>query len=193
MSATTNGSGQATVNGHARNGHCNGSARHDSSQTTAQSAPAPTPGFTPEGRFAKGNKFGKGNPFARRLGKLRSAFLDAVSDEDVAALARRLKDLAMAGDMAAATLFLSYALGKPAKVVDVDRLDLHEFALLDAAPTTARVLALLTDSTDPAVASADVHENLRTDPAQARRFVLEQVARNPQCFNGEMKARIGKR
>jgi hypothetical protein len=106
-------------------------------------ARAPAPGHTESGRFALGNKLGKGNPFARRLGKLRSAFLDAVTDADVAAVARKLQDLAMAGDVAAATLYLSYALGKPVKVVDVDRLDLDELSIGEAAPSVASLIVTL--------------------------------------------------
>jgi hypothetical protein len=158
---------------------------------TAQLAPVreAVPGHTSSGRFAPGNKLGKGNPFARRLGKLRSAFLDAITDADVAAVARKLQELAMAGDVAAATLYLSYALGKPVKVVDVDRLELDEFALLDAAPTTARVLAIMADSADPATAAANIRNFVPTDPAKARDAMFEQAARSPQSVLDERKAR----
>jgi hypothetical protein len=98
----------------------------------------------------------------------------------------------MAGDVTAATLYLSYALGKPVKVVDVDRLELDEFALLDAAPTTARVLAIMADSTDPPAAVAIVQNFIPTDPEKARLAVFEQVGRNPQSLGDELKARIGK-
>src|SRR4051812_31438869 len=62
--------------------------------------PAAAAGRTTTGQFARGNPSGRGNPFARRLGALRTAFLDAVGPEDVAAVARRLRAAAVAGDVA---------------------------------------------------------------------------------------------
>ena len=61
---------------------------------------------------------------------MRSAFLNAVTEADVAAVARSLLTKTLAGDMEAARLFLSYAVGKPAAVVDPDTLDLAEMGLL---------------------------------------------------------------
>lgn len=101
-------------------------------EPTPEPAPAPKPaeGRTAGGRFGPHNRYGKGNPFSRKLGAMRSAFLNAVSEADLAALARSLLTKAQAGDAEAARLFLSYALGKPAPVVNPDTLDLDEFGLL---------------------------------------------------------------
>jgi hypothetical protein len=79
----------------------------------------------------------------------------------------------MAGDVAAATLYLSYALGKPVKAVDVDRLDLDEFALLDAAPTKSRVFWVMADSADPATAAENIRNFVPTDPGKARDAMFE--------------------
>ena len=89
-------------------------------------APAPSPspngangdGRDRRGRFALGNPGGPGNPYARRVAELRAALLNAVTPEDVAELARALLTQAKAGDVAAARLVLSYAVGRPAEAPD---------------------------------------------------------------------------
>src|SRR5262245_47395286 len=58
------------------------------------------------GRFTPGNKAGRGNPFSRKLGAMRSAFLDAVSADQVRALAQKLMGMALDGDLAAAQMVL---------------------------------------------------------------------------------------
>src|SRR4051794_21763798 len=109
-----------SLNGHAkRNGRAEPKGRSlVPSATVSDGAKGTTPapkadvkadGRTAAGTFAKGNKCGLGNPFARRLGSLRKAFLDSVGDEDVSAVAHALRDRAIAGDVAAAQLFLAYA------------------------------------------------------------------------------------
>jgi hypothetical protein len=55
------------------------------------------------------------------------------------------------------------------------------------------VLAVLADVVDPAAAVANVRKNIATDPEKALGAVFLQMDRNPQCFDGEMKARVGKR
>ena len=77
-------------------------------------------GRTPAGTFTAGNRFGRGNTFNRRLGQMRSAFLNAVTEEDVALVAKKICDLAKSGDLAAAGLFLQCAAGKPANPVEPD-------------------------------------------------------------------------
>ncbi len=81
------------------------------------------------GRFAPGNKGGPGNPFARRCAALRQALLEEVTPGDLKAIMRALIDQARVGDLAAAKLVLAYAIGKPAKAVDPDAVDVHEFQL----------------------------------------------------------------
>jgi hypothetical protein len=68
------------------------------------------------------------------VGERRKALLGAVTPEDVAAVARKLVELSLAGDVAAAKVLLSYVIGRPTPAVDVDRLDLSELAILKASP-----------------------------------------------------------
>jgi hypothetical protein len=57
---------------------------------------------------------------------MRQAFSEAVSEDDLVALAQTIKRKALEGDMAAAKLLLAYAIGKPGNVVAPDTLDLQE-------------------------------------------------------------------
>ena len=65
------------------------------------------------GRFTKGNPGGPGNPMGRRVAALRRALLDAVTEEDVRALAGALLEKAKGGDVAAARLIMPYLVGPP--------------------------------------------------------------------------------
>src|SRR5436305_4159627 len=98
----------------------------------ATNPPAPTPadGREPNGRFARGNPGGTGNPFARQVAALRQALLDAVSPEDLAAIAQALAEKAKRGDVAAAKVLLGYLVGKPTPPPDPDRLDMEEVGRL---------------------------------------------------------------
>ena len=77
------------------------------------------------GRFAKGNPGGPGNPFARRVARLRSLLLDAVSDDDLRAVVAKMVEKAKAGDVAAAREVLTRTIGKPTDAIDPD-LDFDE-------------------------------------------------------------------
>ena len=80
------------------------------------------------GRFAAGNRGGPGNPFARRTAAARKAVADAVTPEQLAAIAAVMVKKALEGDVAAAKLVFGYAAGKPAQAPDPDTLDAHELA-----------------------------------------------------------------
>jgi hypothetical protein len=80
------------------------------------------------GRFAAGNRGGPGNPFARRTAAARKAVADAVTPEQLAAIAAVMVNKALEGDVAAAKLVFGYAAGKPAQAPDPDTLDAHELA-----------------------------------------------------------------
>jgi hypothetical protein len=72
------------------------------------------PGNKSGQQFQPGNKYGKGNPGYRRLCELRAAVHEVVGKEQIRQLFERLLQLAVEeGDMAAASLLLSYALGRP--------------------------------------------------------------------------------
>ncbi len=95
------------------------------------------------GRFAAGNPGGPGNPFARRVAALRSALVESVTNEDIAAITRTLIDMARDGDVPAAKLLLAYAIGKPGDTVQPDRLDLDEWQIFrDTAPMAKEMTSL---------------------------------------------------
>ncbi len=104
------------------------------SHTPPAGPPGPAPAEQTQrdsrGRFAPGNKGGPGNPFARKTAGFRQALLDAITAEDLHTIARQLIQQAQQGDVAAARLVFSYAIGKPDRAVDPDTLDLQEWQLL---------------------------------------------------------------
>jgi hypothetical protein len=118
------------------NGHTNGHAPLD----TVSDGAAGVNGHAADGRFIKGNRCAAGNPFARRVARLRSTLLDAVSDDDLLAVVRKLVDQAKGGDTAAAKLLLLYTIGKPAVAVDPDTLDRDEWRLRQDCPQIGDVI-----------------------------------------------------
>jgi len=129
--------------GESRNGHTNGHA-------APAVAPSPTAvnGEADKaksdrdagGRFVAGNRAATGNPFARRVARLRSVLLDAVSDDDLQAVARKLVRQAKRGDVAAAKLLLTYLIGRPVAAVDPDGLDMQEWRLRQDCPQLGDVI-----------------------------------------------------
>jgi hypothetical protein len=89
------------------------------------------------GRFAAGNRGGPGNPFARHTAAMRKAIADAVSPEQLAAIAAAMVKRALEGDVAAAKLVFAYAAGKPGPAADPDTLDAHELAVRRGGVATA--------------------------------------------------------
>lgn len=81
------------------------------------------------GHFAKGNPGGPGNPFARRVARLRSLLLDALTDTDFEGIVKALADRAKAGDVAAAKLVLQYAVGAPVPATNPDKLEIEELRI----------------------------------------------------------------
>jgi len=69
-------------------------------------------GRTPRGQFAKGNPGGPGNPHAKRVAGLRQALLEAVSEDDLRAIAKTLVKKAKGGDLPAIRELLNRVLGK---------------------------------------------------------------------------------
>lgn len=65
-----------------------------------------------EGRFLPGTKGGPGNPQAAHTSRLRAALLNAVTEKDVAEVARVLVQEAKDGDVPACTLLLNRLLGR---------------------------------------------------------------------------------
>ncbi len=78
------------------------------------------------GRFAKGNPGGPGNPFARRVARIKSLIVDAVSDDDLRAVVAMLVERAKGGDVAAAREILNRLVGRPAAATDPEQRELEE-------------------------------------------------------------------
>jgi hypothetical protein len=102
-------------------------------------------GKAADGRFAKGNLGGPGNPFARRVAALRQAALEGVTPDDMRTIMTKLTALAREGDVAAAKVVLSYAIGKPAEAPNPDRLDVEEWkGFKETAPMLTEASGLMT-------------------------------------------------
>ena len=78
-----------------------------------EAEPAGTDGRDNAGKFSAGNSFGRGNPVARHAQRLRQLFVQAVTEDDVTAIVKKLVAMAKDGDIQAANLLLTRALGKP--------------------------------------------------------------------------------
>src|SRR5262245_24153096 len=101
------------------------------------------------GRFAAGNPGGPGNPFARQVAALRQAVLDSVTPADMQTVVRKLIELAAAGNVPAARLLLSYALGKPQPFADPDRMDAAEWEVHKETANMLREAPALTLQAEP--------------------------------------------
>src|SRR5262249_23948337 len=103
----------------------NGTADRPPLQPSANGA-APVNGRDGHGRFAPGNQAaaGRANHFARQVAALRQTLVNAVTADDVRAVAAKLLDQAKAGDVASARLLFAYTVGQPEPVRDPDRQDL---------------------------------------------------------------------
>jgi hypothetical protein len=91
-----------------------------------QPSPNGTNGRDRNGKFTPGNRVGKGNPFAAECARLRSAMIQAVSDDDVSTIIKAVVAKARNGDLAAAALVLDRVLGRPAPhdlATRIDRLE----------------------------------------------------------------------
>jgi hypothetical protein len=168
--------------------------------TATPSVPAPAAAQAPEaggrqadGRFAPGNRCGRGNPFSRRLGSMRTAFLDAVNAADVQAVARKLLELAKGGDLAAAQLYLAYAVGKPLPVVNPDTLDAEEFEMLRRGPTLAQTAAILIDVVPADLAAGFASIFQVRDVAELRRKLLSQREEAPGHLAGQLRDELAAR
>ena len=79
-----------------------------------------------QGRFAAGNPGGPGNPHAAQVGRLRSALLNAVTEEDMRAVVSTLVDQAKAGSVASARVLFDRVLGKPIEADLIARIEALE-------------------------------------------------------------------
>lgn len=75
-----------------------------------------------DGRFVANNHCGKGNPLNRKVARLRSALLGAVSPNDLRQIIAKLIEKAIAGDVVAAREVLDRTLGRPLECDLLERL-----------------------------------------------------------------------
>lgn len=76
----------------------------------------------PKGRFVKGNKQGLGNPLGKKTEALRFALYQAISPEDIKAIAGQLKKKAKSGDLKAIGILLDRLLGPPVQPDILERI-----------------------------------------------------------------------
>jgi hypothetical protein len=90
--------------------------------TPAPAAPTPSDGRDAStGRFAPGWKGGPGNPHNRRIAALKRALFAGVTDEDFTEIARKLVEMARAGNLDAVDALFKYTIGAPKKsTIDPD-------------------------------------------------------------------------
>ena len=100
------------------------------SETTAPSATEDN-GRDETGRFGPGNRFAKGNPHAKRVAQLRSAMLEAVSEDDLRQVITSMLSRAKAGDVPAAKVLLERVMGPPEALDSMERLDALEEKLVE--------------------------------------------------------------
>jgi hypothetical protein len=172
-----------TANGHVEpanrlpdvlNGHAEPPSPNGDNGAAPGGAEAPPAGRDANGRFTKGNRGGPGNPHSRHVAKLRSALVNAVTEEDMVAIARNLVGRAKLGFVAPLKILLQYVLGRPAEAVDPDEMDLREWQLADSSPTRTEVLRALFNNL-PAAAAAELV--CRRQPGDAD-GVLEDVVKD---------------
>ena len=83
------------------------------------------------GRFQAGNPGGYGNPYARQVAILRRELMQRTWPEHIRAIGDKLVALAMAGNVPAAKVILSYSLGVPTPAQPPDRVDADEMTLFN--------------------------------------------------------------
>lgn len=79
-----------------------------------------------QGRFKHGNKAAKGNPHASKVAKLRSALLDAVTEDDIKRCVSALLAQAEKGNVQAIRELLDRCLGKAEALDLIERLERME-------------------------------------------------------------------
>ena len=85
------------------------------------------------GRFQPGNKAAKGNPHAQRVGRLRSALLEAVDETAIRRVIEALVKEAEGGNVPAVRELLDRCIGKPHETDLIERIERLEAALVEKA------------------------------------------------------------
>jgi hypothetical protein len=113
---------------------------------------------------------------------MRKVFTEAVSEEDLVAVAKAMTDKAKQGDVAAARLVLSYVVGKPLDAVEPDTLNLEELKHYEEETKHFKAL--------PAVAAAPDLEMVCTIARSTRPSIAEAASKDIShaLLNGELPA-----
>ncbi len=135
----------------------------------------PVSGRDSLGRFTKGNKGGPGNPFARQVAQMRSALCQAVTREDIQAVARWLLARAKEGDLAAIKLLFAYTIGRPVETVDPDTLDFKEWRLYQQATVTPHDIGATLKKFPADLASTIVGTALPIKASEGASYLAEQL------------------
>jgi hypothetical protein len=159
---------------------------HDRQPPATPEAPTAS-GRDANGRFTKGNPGGPGNPYYRRQAHLKRVLLEAITDDDVRSVVQVLLGLARGGDLAAIKLYLHYAAGRPAREVDPDRAELHEWQLQKQSPPLGEVIGLPGQNLPAAEATRAVRDTLPI-VANCQLQRLSQSLRDGRDFQGEQIA-----
>jgi hypothetical protein len=152
MTQTANGKKASGNDGGKKPPSLNGENRPSSIGSNGSAPPSPdgsngssAPGRGADGRFTMENIGGPGNPYARRVAALRQAALEGITPDDMRSIMTKLAALAKDGDVAAAKIVLSYAIGKPAEAPNPDRLDVEEWkGFKETAPMLTEASGLMT-------------------------------------------------
>ncbi|MCH8151440.1 MAG: hypothetical protein IH830_03590 [Planctomycetes bacterium] len=83
------------------------------------------------GRFQRGNKAAKGNPHAQRVGRLRSALLEAVDEAAIRRVVEALIKEAEGGNVPAVRELLDRCIGKPHETDLIERIERLEATLVE--------------------------------------------------------------
>ena len=118
--------------------------------------PSPN-GRLPDGRFGAGNTISQGNVGNKRMKELRRALLDAVTPEDVQAVAKTLKELAVAGDVPACKVLLDHVIGKPVQALELSG---PEGSSLDLTTIVSTIMIALGDDMDARIKVAAAFHRL---------------------------------
>ena len=80
-------------------------------------------GHDEQGRFTRGNSCARGNPFAKKVARLRSALLQAITPADVRAIIKKVIKRARGGDLAAAKEVFDRAVGRPVELDFLEKIE----------------------------------------------------------------------
>jgi len=81
------------------------------------------------GRFTKGCRGGPGNPLGKRIAQLRTAIIEAVSEEDIRRIVQSLVRKAIEGDTHAAAILFERTVGRPVELDVIERIESLEAQL----------------------------------------------------------------